>query len=166
MQDRPKPRVSEDIDRSSQLPPSHSEQADLASRNEDAPGIGRNDEPEFEIEGVYVISVAARILEMHPQTLRKYERLGLVNPGRTGGMLRLYSPVDIRKILLIRHLMVNLELNLAGVKFALALVENLLGLRDLINIRVDDGKTKAMLEQEISQLFLNLNLPLNPFVEE
>jgi hypothetical protein len=56
--------------------------------------------------------------------------------------------------------MVNLELNLAGVKFALALVENLLGLRELINIRVVDGKTKLMLEQEISQLFRNLSLPL------
>ena len=97
---------------------------------------------------------------MHPQTLRKYERLGLVNPVRTVGMLRLYSPLDIQKILLIRHLMVNLELNLAGVKFALALVENLLGLRELINIRVVDGKTKLMLKQEISLLFRNLNLPL------
>ena len=42
-----------------------------------------------DVEGLYVISVAARILEMHPQTLRKYERLGLVNPNRTNGMLRL-----------------------------------------------------------------------------
>ena len=152
--------------RSDQFPPSRPEQAYSASRNETAPVTGSNDQPEFEIEGVYVISVAARILEMHPQTLRKYERLGLVNPVRTVGMLRLYSPVDIRKILLIRHLMVNLELNLAGVKFALALVENLLEFRELINTRIDNGKTKAMLEQEISQLFHNLNLPLNLKMEE
>ena len=71
--------------------------------------------PIVEIQGVYIISVAARILEMHPQTLRKYERLGLINPDRTGGMLRLYSREDIRKIFLIRHLMDNLGLNLAGV---------------------------------------------------
>ena len=57
--------------------------------------------PIVEIQGVYIISVAARILEMHPQTLRKYERLGLINPERTGGMLRLYSREDIRKIFLI-----------------------------------------------------------------
>ena len=42
-------------------------------------------------DGLYVISVAARLLEMHPQTLRKYERAGLVRPSRTVGMLRLYS---------------------------------------------------------------------------
>ena len=72
--------------------------------------------PIVEIQGVYIISVAARILEMHPQTLRKYERLGLINPERTGGMLRLYSREDIRKIFLIRHLMDNLGLNLAGVE--------------------------------------------------
>ena len=159
LQDRPKPRTQEDVGQSSQFPPPRPEQAHLASRDETDYDTDSNDQPAFEIEGVYVISVAARILEMHPQTLRKYERLGLVNPVRTVGMLRLYSPLDIQKILLIRHLMVNLELNLAGVKFALALVENLLGLRELINIRVVDGKTKLMLEQEISQLFRNLNLP-------
>ena len=160
LRDRPKPRVQEDMGQSSQFLPPRPEQAYLASRDETDPDAGSNDQPAFEIEGVYVISVAARILEMHPQTLRKYERLGLVNPVRTVGMLRLYSPVDIQKILLIRHLMINLELNLAGVKFALALVENLLGLRELINIRVVDRKTKLMLDQEISQLFRNLSLPL------
>ena len=46
-------------------------------------------------DGLYVISVAARLLEMHPQTLRKYERVGLVSPSRTVGMLRLYSEEDI-----------------------------------------------------------------------
>ncbi|HEU0021302.1 MAG TPA: MerR family transcriptional regulator [Dehalococcoidia bacterium] len=164
MQDRPRPRIREDTGRSPRFPPSVPVQAVLAHRNETTSGAGTddetNDEPEYDIEGVYVISVAARILEMHPQTLRKYERLGLVNPVRTVGMLRLYSPVDIQKILLIRHLMVNLELNLAGVKFALALVDNLMGLRELVKIRIDDGKTRAMLEQEISRLLQNLNLPL------
>ena len=47
-------------------------------------------------DGVYIISVAARLLEMHPQTLRKYERVGLISPFRTGGMLRLYSEEDMR----------------------------------------------------------------------
>ena len=57
-----------------------------------------------ELRGVYIISVAARLLAMHPQTLRKYERLGLVRPSRTIGMLRLYSQEDIEKLRLIRHL--------------------------------------------------------------
>ncbi|MCH7991278.1 MAG: MerR family transcriptional regulator [Gemmatimonadetes bacterium] len=53
------------------------------------------DSGDQEVQGVYIISVAARLLEMHPQTLRKYERLGLVSPSRTVGMLRLYSDEDI-----------------------------------------------------------------------
>ena len=54
-------------------------------------------------DGLYVISVAARRLEMHPQTLRKYERAGLVRPARTVGRLRLYSEEDIVRLRLIKH---------------------------------------------------------------
>ena len=120
--------------------------------------------PMVEIQGVYIISVAARILEMHPQTLRKYERLGLVNPERTGGMLRLYSREDIRKILLIRHLMDNLGLNLAGVVFALNLVENLVELeRRLVSAVAGTALRETMketIEQEVSRLYRRLNLPV------
>ncbi|MCH8744602.1 MAG: MerR family transcriptional regulator [Chloroflexi bacterium] len=97
---------------------------------------------------------------MHPQTLRKYERLGLINPARTVGMLRLYSQDDIRRIKLIRHLTDNLGLNLNGVVFALALVENLLGFWERTAPLSDDDPAKAMVEKEILQLFRNLNLPL------
>jgi MerR family transcriptional regulator/heat shock protein HspR len=97
---------------------------------------------------------------MHPQTLRKYERLGLISPDRTVGMLRLYSREDIRKILLIRHLMDNLGLNLAGVEFALALVDNLLGLKERLSAATEGTSMKAIVEQELSLLFRNLNLPL------
>ena len=116
--------------------------------------------PMVEIQGVYIISVAARILEMHPQTLRKYERLGLVNPERTGGMLRLYSREDIRKILLIRHLMDNLGLNLAGVEFALNLVENLVELERRLVSAVADTSLRETIEQEVSRLYRRLNLPV------
>ena len=116
--------------------------------------------PMVEIQGVYIISVAARILEMHPQTLRKYERLGLVNPERTGGMLRLYSQEDIRKILLIRHLMDNLGLNLAGVEFALNLVENLMELERRLASAVADDSLRETIEQEVSRLYRRLNLPV------
>ena len=113
-----------------------------------------------EIQGIYIISVAARILEMHPQTLRKYERLGLVNPERTGGMLRLYSQEDIRKILLIRHLMDNLGLNLAGVEFALNLVENLVEFKRRLASVVVDASMCETIEQEVSRLYRSLNLPV------
>ena len=80
-------------------------------------------------EGLFIISVAARMLAMHPQTLRKYERVGLVNPSRTIGMLRLYSQTDIAKLRMIKHLVENVGLNLAGVELVITLVERLLVLR-------------------------------------
>ena len=111
------------------------------------------------LEGVYIISVAARILDMHPQTLRKYERLGLINPGRTVGMLRLYSREDIRKVFLIRHLMETLGLNLAGVEFALNLVENLQGFKQYLQSVAEGTDVEPKIEPAMAQLFRNLNLP-------
>jgi len=113
---------------------------------------------EIRVEGVYIISVAARILEMHPQTLRKYERLGLIQPQRTNGMLRLYSQDDISKILLIRHLMENLGLNLAGVEFALALVANLGTLRRRLRSVASNDDVKNFIDEEFSQVFASMNL--------
>ena len=78
-----------------------------------------------ELQGVYIISVAARLLEMHPQTLRKYERIGLVRPARTIGMLRLYSERDITRLRLIKHLVDDLRINLAGVEFALRVLSRI-----------------------------------------
>ena len=120
---------------------------------------GREDGAGAEMEGVYIISVAARILDMHPQTLRKYERLGLISPGRTMGMLRLYSQEDIRKVFLIRHLMENLGLNLAGVEFALNLVENLRGFRQYLEAVAEGTEVEAVIEPAMAHLFRNLNLP-------
>jgi MerR family transcriptional regulator/heat shock protein HspR len=114
-----------------------------------------------ELEGVYVISVAARILDMHPQTLRKYERLGLINPVRTMGMLRLYSLEDIRKVLLIRHLMENLGLNLAGVEFALTVVNNLINMGQRLGQAAEGTPLEERIREEIQQLFRNLNLPVS-----
>ena len=80
-------------------------------------------------EGVYVISVAARILDMHPQTLRKYERVGLIMPSRTRGMSRLYSDEDIARLKLIKHLVENLGLNHAGVHLAMELFNRMVRMR-------------------------------------
>ncbi len=76
-------------------------------------------------DGVYIISVASRMLKMHPQTLRKYERVGLLRPSRTDGMLRLYSERDIAKLRMIKHLVDELRLNLAGVEMAMAVFDRL-----------------------------------------
>lgn len=115
--------------------------------------------PNMELEGVYIISVAARLLEMHPQTLRKYERLGLIQPVRTVGMLRLYSQDDLRKVMLIRHLMDNLGLNLAGVEFALKLVNNLSVFSRRLARATDDAEVVENIRGEIAQLCSSLSLP-------
>ena len=112
------------------------------------------------IQGVYIISVAARILEMHPQTLRKYERLGLINPSRTMGMLRLYSQEDIEKLKLIRHLEENLGLNLAGVEFTLELLNHLLEMLQRLAMLEEAEQFVRIVEGEMAELFRRLNLPL------
>lgn len=112
-----------------------------------------------EPEGVYIISVAARLLEMHPQTLRKYERLGLIRPGRTVGMLRLYSEDDLRKVMLIRHLMDNLGLNLAGVEFALKLVNNLNVFSRRLSRSAGDPTVAERIREEVALLCDSLSLP-------
>ena len=115
--------------------------------------------PANELEGVYIISVAARLLEMHPQTLRKYERLGLIQPVRTVGMLRLYSQDDLRKVMLIRHLMDNLGLNLAGVEFTLKLVNNLNVFARRLSRSTSDAEVVGRIQEEISLLCNSLSLP-------
>jgi MerR family transcriptional regulator/heat shock protein HspR len=76
-------------------------------------------------EPIYVISVAARLVEMHPQTLRYYERAGLVNPRRSRGRIRLYSQRDIDRLRKIARLTDELGVNLAGVEVILNLTEKL-----------------------------------------
>src|SRR5205807_7320146 len=69
---------------------------------------------------LYIISVASRLLAMHPQTLRKYERAGFVAPSRTKGNLRLYSPEDIQRLRQIKYLVDDVGVTtLAGVQMAL-----------------------------------------------
>ena len=86
--------------------------------------------------GLYIISVAAEILEMHPQTLRKYERAGFISPPRSG-TLRLYSDEDIAHLRLIKHFVEDLGLNLSGVELALKLTAKLLKVRTGIFSRGD-----------------------------
>jgi MerR family transcriptional regulator/heat shock protein HspR len=93
----------------------------------------RDDNPAAEAsrqrnEPVYVISVAARLVEAHPQTLRLYERLGLVRPARNQHNIRLYSDRDIGRLRQIRRL-TGVGLNLPGVEMVLELLERMEALR-------------------------------------
>lgn len=80
----------------------------------------------------YMISVAAELVGMHPQTLRIYEAKGLVRPRRTPGNTRLYSEADLERLRLIQRLTTQLGLNLAGVETVLKLEDELGRLRSRV----------------------------------
>lgn len=106
-------------------------------------------------EPLFVISVAARLVEMHPQTLRKYEREGLIAPSRTSGNLRLYSDQDIERLRQVKYLVEQRGLNLAGVQLALELTRELRTLRT--DLSKSDGKADAdAIQSDISQMLLRL----------
>ncbi len=81
----------------------------------------------------FLISVAAEMLGMHPQTLRKYERLGLIQPSRTIGSMRLYSSEELEKIRLIKSLVDDGGINLAGVQRLLSIAEVMQRIRPLMD---------------------------------
>ncbi len=79
----------------------------------------------IEEEPCYVISVAARMVGMHAQSLRHYERVGLVRPSRSGGSRRLYSQADVARLRHIQRLIQDLGLNLAGVEVIIRMNERI-----------------------------------------
>lgn len=91
----------------------------------------RQDEP------VYVISIAAKLCDMHPQTLRLYERLGLVKPRRMDNRNRLYSDEDINRLRQIQRLTRDLGVNLAGVEVILNLLEQMEQMRAEMQAELD-----------------------------
>jgi MerR family transcriptional regulator/heat shock protein HspR len=74
---------------------------------------------------IYMISVAAELVGMHPQTLRMYEQKGLIRPKRTPGGTRLYSEADVERLRIVQRLTTELGLNLAGVELVLRLEDEL-----------------------------------------
>lgn len=79
----------------------------------------RQDEP------CYTIGVVSRLVDLHPQTLRNYEEMGLVVPARTDGNIRLYSPSEVDRLLKINRLTQELGVNLAGVQIILHMTEQI-----------------------------------------
>ena len=82
-----------------------------------------NIEPIHEDEPCYVISVAARMIGVHAQTLRYYERIGLIDPARSRGNIRMFSPWDIQRARWIKSLINDLGINLAGVEVIIRMQE-------------------------------------------
>lgn len=101
----------------------------------------------------YFISVAAQILGMHPQTLRKYERLGLIQPPRTLGSMRVYSRDELERLRLIKHLVDELGINLAGVQRLLSIAEVMQRIRPLMDENaLSTGAARRQLVQEMRRL--------------
>ena len=82
----------------------------------------RDIDQEFTEEPCFVISIASRMVGLHAQTLRYYERVGLIWPSRTSGKQRLYSPADIERLRRIKALTEDMGANLAGAEIALKLM--------------------------------------------
>jgi MerR family transcriptional regulator/heat shock protein HspR len=91
----------------------------------------------------YMISVAAELVGMHPQTLRIYEQKGLVHPQRTAGNTRLYSDADVARLQLIQRLTTDLGLNLAGVERVLHMEDELLRMQRRLE-RMEHEMRKAL----------------------
>jgi MerR family transcriptional regulator/heat shock protein HspR len=104
-------------------------------------------------EELIFISMAARMLGMHPQTLRKYERLGLVRPARTIGSMRLYSREEIERLRFIKRLVEEEGINLAGVQQLLAVAEVMRRIRPLMREdALSRNDTRRRLVKEIGRL--------------
>jgi MerR family transcriptional regulator/heat shock protein HspR len=104
-------------------------------------------------QDLYLISMAARMLGMHPQTLRKYERLGLVQPTRTVGSMRVYSRDELERLKLIKRLVDDAGINLAGVQRLLSIAEVVQRLRPLMRdeaLSVRDARRR--LAHELDEL--------------
>src|SRR5919198_1704911 len=104
-------------------------------------------------DALYVISVAARLVELHPTTLRKYERVGFLEPSRTPGRTRLYSGRDIQRLRQIKRLVEEREMNLAGVQMALDLTDRLRDVLDVLNQAPDLDSLRPRLRAPLREAF-------------
>jgi len=101
---------------------------------------------------LYFISRAARLLDMHPQTLRKYERLGLVRPTRTIGSMRLYSHDELERLRVIKHLVEEAGINLAGVQRLLSIAESIQRIRPLMAQDAARGDARRRIALELKRI--------------
>jgi len=107
--------------------------------------LSNDDEP------CYVISVAAKMVNLHPQTLRRYEQMGLIQPARVSGK-RFYSPNDIERLRKITTLVDELGVNIAGVQVILHLVDRIRELQsEMDQMRAQHAREMERLQQVLSE---------------
>jgi MerR family transcriptional regulator/heat shock protein HspR len=116
--------------------------------------------------GVFMISVAAELADMHPQTLRMYESRGLVEPKRSPKGTRLYSQEDVEKLRRIHEMTVDLGLNLAGVQRVLDLESEVQGMHERIEeLEVKALRAQVELAEELERVRRSFRAELVPFRE-
>ena len=114
--------------------------------------------------GVFMISVAAELAEMHPQTLRMYEARGLIEPKRSPKGTRLYSQADVERLRRIQEMTTELGLNLAGVERVLDLEEQLeRASRRLQALERRSAEMRAEMEAEIERVRKSFKAELVPY---
>ena len=101
-------------------------------------------------EPVYMIGVAARLCDLHPQTLRMYERLGLVRPARISSKNRMYSEADIERLRRIQRLTQDMGVNLAGVEVILDLLEKIQRMQEQIDVEME--RMRREMEERIAAM--------------
>jgi len=101
-------------------------------------------------EPVYLISIAARLCDLHPQTLRLYERLGLVRPARISSKNRMYSESDVERLRQIQRLTQELGVNLAGVEVILDLLDKMQKMQE--NMESEIERLRRLMEEQARRL--------------
>jgi MerR family transcriptional regulator/heat shock protein HspR len=141
----------------------------MSSREGDGRGAGRTTRSTTRItisddRGVFMISVAAELAEMHPQTLRMYEQRGLIEPQRSAKGTRLYSQSDVEKLRRIQEMTGELGLNLAGVERVLELEQQLeRATRRLQALEQRSQEMRAEMEHEIESVRKSFRAEIVPY---
>jgi MerR family transcriptional regulator/heat shock protein HspR len=116
-----------------------------------------------QVQGLYIISIAARLAEVHPQTLRIYERKGLLCPERTLKNRRRYSDADITRLRRIQELTQREGLNLSGVRKVLEMEDEIAGLREKVQVLESEmAKMHESMRDGVRQLKRQVALSMRP----
>ncbi|SRR6266536_813516 len=127
-------------------------------------GSERRDEQLDPTRGVYMISVAAELAGMHPQTLRIYEARGLITPKRSSGNTRLYSPGDVERLRRIQELTSEMGMNLAGVERVFELELQMDQMRERMKrIQREAERMEREMREEMERLQRSLRFELVPY---
>jgi MerR family transcriptional regulator, heat shock protein HspR len=114
--------------------------------------------------GVYMISVAAELAGMHPQTLRIYESRGLITPKRSSGNTRLYSQEDVERLRRIQELTTELGMNLAGVEKVFQLEQEMARMQErMIRVQREAERMEREMREEVERIRRSFRFELVPY---